>query len=133
MKLASKKAVSPVIAVVLLIALTVAASAIIYAVVNDIFDNTTTSFVVDTISLDAGAGTWSGKVTVSSEVSITKVQFNNGTSFDASIVSPDTVSGQAILTLQFSGAMSGSGDLYFHYHTNGGSNQIYILENVNFN
>ncbi|MCY3411903.1 MAG: hypothetical protein INQ03_09765 [Candidatus Heimdallarchaeota archaeon] len=138
----NKRAVSPVIAVVLLIALTVAAAAIIWAISSDLLGTGTVSFVASTTTADAatvagGDATWTGKITVSSAVSLTKVEvvisgLTTVESDETTAAAVALTSGDNIETFTFASelaeTLTGSGIIYFYYTPEGGdSESVYEL------
>lgn len=126
--LGKKRAVSPVIAVVLLIALTVAAAAIIWAISADLLGTGTVSILATTTSTDSALGTWQGKVTVSSEGTLTKATLENDTSIAATITPTALLKGDNTVKLDFPGTVTGSQKIIFTFvATNSESQTTYTL------
>lgn len=119
-----KRAVSPVIAVVLLIALTVAATAIIWGVTSGFFE-TEASVTITTTSTNSTTPSWSGTITVSAAGELTAVSF--GGTWTMLNLSPggDLKSGANPVTITFSGGAvtPGTYDISFTFIADGSEKQ----------
>ncbi len=129
--LGKKRAVSPVIAVVLLIALTVAAAAIIWVITGDLLGTGTTSFVAETTSTDTATGTWTGKITVSTAGVLQNASISTSTvSYITSTI--DLVKGSNPVTLTFSGVTAGTYTITFTFFADGSDSQTTETLSVTF-
>lgn len=120
-----RKAVSPVIAVVLLIALTVAAGAVIWVAVNNYLQvDATLTFKSDSGTItNSTSATWTGIIDASVAGKITAVTVSQSgasvTSFPTSLIKGDND-----VTLLLSGITAGDVVLTFSFTPDDGSNPI---------
>ncbi len=136
-----KKSVSPVIAVVLLIALTVAAGAIIWTIVLPLLEPTETLTITNTISSETNTTglIWKGTFDATSAGSISSVvlDVSGGNSVTGAVIDDNGLtvtsatisSGANTLRFYFSGVTTaGSGTITITWTPDGGSSTTYSFE-----
>ena len=134
-KFANKRGVSPVIAVVLLIALTVAAVAVLWNMIPPVGEMLVT---ITTIDADGGNGIWKGNLYVSDDCSIVsfEIQLDNGTLFNIGNVNINTLMlnpGDNTIIVEFGGSISlETTDISFGVQPNAGDSKSISYAEVTF-
>ena len=138
-KLANKRAVSPVIAVVLLIALTVAAVAVVWNIIDVDGPVSVIPTTTSASGADGALTTWQGVVTVSKAGDLNQVYIlhTNGTSIAGTITTGNALnSGDNSVTVTFDGSSvpvgAGTYNLQFTFLPDGNSGNEIVTISVPF-